>query len=283
MLWRREACCESSENRIIRGLTWRQTGMADEDHKMPFTAHLEELRKRLILSVAAIAIGTFISFGVKEWLFHLLMRPLVHALPHGQKMIFTGLPEAFFVYLEISVIAGVILAMPVVLYQAWMFVAPGLYPTERQFAAPMVTLSTIFFAGGVLFGYSVVFPFAFKYLVGFETELVRPLPDMKEYMNLASALLLAFGLVFELPLVLTMLARVGIVSDSFLKKKRKYAFLLAFVAAAILTPTPDVFNQFLMAGPIIILYEISIVGAKIFGKKRIKEGEEGKEPSGGGQ
>ena len=248
--------------------------MAEQDQKMPFMAHLEELRKRLIISVAAIAVGTFIAFGFKEWLFHLLMRPLIQALPQGEKMIFTGLPEAFFVYLEVSVIAGVMLAMPVVLYEVWMFVAPGLYPSERRFAAPMVTLSTVFFAGGVLFGYSLVFPFAFKYLVGFGTDFIRPLPDMKEYMNLASALLLAFGLIFELPLVLTMLARIGIVNDAFLRKQRKYAFLLAFVAAAILTPTPDIFNQCLMAFPIIILYEISIVGAKVFGKKRREKVEE---------
>jgi sec-independent protein translocase protein TatC len=256
--------------------------MSDEEQKMPFTAHLEELRKRLIISLAAIGIGTFISFGFKERLFHLLMRPLIHALPPGQKMIFTGLPEAFFVYLEISIIAGIILAMPVVLYETWLFVAPGLYAHERRFAAPMVILSSIFFGGGVLFAYSVVFPFAFKYLVSFETEFVRPLPAMREYMNLASALLLAFGLIFELPLVLTMLARIGVVSVQFLKKQRKYAFLLAFVAAAILTPTPDIFNQVLMAGPIIILYEISIWGAKLFGKKREEPAKES-EPSEGGQ
>ncbi len=240
---------------------------ADDDNKMPFTAHLEELRKCLIISAVAIAIGTFISYGFKEHIFHVLMRPLIHALT-GQKMIFTGLPEAFFVYLEISIITGIILAMPVVLYETWVFVAPGLYVHERRFAVPLVMLGTIFFAGGVIFAFFVIFPFAFKYLVGFETDFVRPLPDMKEYMSLATSLLLAFGIIFELPLVLTMLARIGVVSDTFLKKQRKYAFLLAFVAAAVFTPTPDVFNQVLMAGPIIILYEISIWGAKLFGKKR---------------
>lgn len=249
---------------------------ANEDHKMPFTAHLEELRKCLVISIVSAAIGTFICYGFKESLFQLLMRPLVAALPPGQKMIFTGLPEAFFVYLEISIIAGIILAMPIILYETWVFVAPGLYVHEKRFAAPMVLLSSIFFAGGVLFAYFVVFPFAFKYLAGFETELVRPLPAMSEYMGLASALLLAFGLIFELPLVLTMLARIGVVSDRFLKKQRKYAFLLAFVAAAVFTPTPDVFNQLLMAGPIMILYEISIWGAKIFGKKREEKSVEEK-------
>jgi len=249
---------------------------ANEDHKMPFTAHLEELRKCLVISIVAAAIGTFICYGFKESLFRILMRPLVAALPAGQKMIFTGLPEAFFVYLEISIISGIILAMPVILYETWVFVAPGLYAHEKRFAAPMVLLSSIFFAGGVLFAYFLVFPFAFKYLAGFETELVRPLPAMREYMGLATALLLAFGLIFELPLVLTMLARIGVVSDRFLRKQRKYAFLLAFIAAAVFTPTPDVFNQLLMAGPIMILYEISIWGAKIFGKKREETGAEEK-------
>jgi sec-independent protein translocase protein TatC len=241
---------------------------------MPFTSHLEELRKRLIVSMVAVGIGMAICYSFKEKLFYILMRPLIRALPPGQKMIFTGLPEAFFVYLEVALIAGILVAMPVILYEAWLFVGPGLYPQERQFAAPMVILSTLFFAGGVLFAYFAVFPFAFQYLTSFETDFIRPLPAMREYLNLSSALLLAFGLIFELPLVLTMLARIGIVSAAFLRKQRKYAFLLAFIAAAILTPTPDVFNQCLMAIPIVILYEISIFGAKFFGKKKQEEKKE---------
>ena len=248
--------------------------MEEKEKKMPFTAHLEELRKRLIISVVAIGIGTSIGYGFKEKLFYLLMRPLIHALPPGQKIIFTGLPEAFFVYLEVALIAGILVAMPVILYQVWLFVAPGLYVHERKFVAPMVILSTIFFAGGVLFAYFAVFPFAFEYLTSFETDYVRPLPAMREYLNLSSALLLAFGLIFELPLVITMLARVGVITVPFLKKNRKYAFLLAFVASAILTPTPDIFNQCLMAFPIVILYEISIFGARAFGKKKEEEKEE---------
>lgn len=253
----------------------------DENNKMPFLAHLEELRKRLIVCCVAVGIAFFISFGFKEWLFKILVRPLIATLPPGEKMVFTALPEAFFVYLEVSVIAGVMLAMPVILYEMWLFIAPGLYTHEKRLLLPLVILSTFFFAGGVLFAYLVVFPFAFKYLVSFETDIVRPLPDMREYLNLTSALLLAFGLIFELPLVLTMLSRIGIISVGFLKKNRKYAFLLAFVVAAILTPTPDVFNQFLMAGPLVILYEVSIWGAKMFGKKAApaeeSSGQENKE------
>jgi sec-independent protein translocase protein TatC len=239
----------------------------EQEKKMPFTGHLEELRKRLIICCVAVGIAFFAAFGFKEDLFRILMRPLISALPPGQKMIFTGLPEAFFVYIEVSIIAGIMVAMPVLLYQMWLFVAPGLYTHEKSFLMPLVVLSTFFFLGGVLFAYLVVFPFAFKYLVSFETDFVRPLPAMREYLNLVSALMLAFGLIFELPLVLTMLARFGMITDLFLRKNRKYAVLLAFVAAAIFTPTPDVFNQCLMAGPIIILYEVSIWGAKLFGKK----------------
>jgi sec-independent protein translocase protein TatC len=156
----------------------------------------------------------------------------------------------------------------------WLFIAPGLHTHERRFLAPVVILSSFFFMGGALFGYFVVFPYAFKYLMSFASDYVKPLPDMKEYLSLASMLLLAFGLIFELPLFLTMLARIGIVSVSFLKKNRRYAFLLSFVVAAILTPTPDVVNQCLMAGPLVVLYEISILGARIFGKKETVEKED---------
>lgn len=245
----------------------------DEIKKMPFLAHLQELRERLIVCCVAVGIGFLLSFSFKERLFYILVRPLIAALPPGEKMIFTGLPEAFFVYLEIAIIAGIMLAMPVILYEMWLFIAPGLYTHERRLLLPIVLLSSAFFAAGALFAYFIVFPFAFKYLVGFETDLVRPLPAMREYLSLTSALLLAFGLIFELPLVLTMLARIGIVSEAFLKKNRKYAALIAFVAAALLTPTPDVFNQLLMAVPIVILYEVSIWGARVFGKKGDSNGE----------
>jgi len=136
--------------------------------------------------------------------------------------------------------------------------------------APIVFLSTFFFVGGAFFGYFIVFPYGFKFFLGFASETIRPLPSMREYLGFASKLLLAFGLVFELPLIITFLARLGIVSVSFLKKNRKYALLLFFVGAAILTP-PDVVTQIMMALPLILLYEISIIGARIFGKKKSEE------------
>ncbi len=242
----------------------------DDEDKIPFTAHLEELRKRLITCFVAVGIGFLISYGFKEKLFQVLTRPLVGVMNAGDKLIFTGLPEAFFTYLKVAFLSGLIMATPVIFYQFWMFVAPGLYNREKRMMFPIVFLSSLFFIGGALFGYFIVFPFGFKFFLGFASNIIQPLPSMREYLSFASKLLLAFGLVFELPLVITFLARLGMISVDFLKKNRKYALLLFFVAAAILTP-PDVVTQIMMALPLILLYEISIIGATIFGKKKILE------------
>ncbi len=244
--------------------------MMDEQEKIPFTEHLEELRKRLIVCFIAVGIGFVLSYGFKEKLFQILTRPLIRVMQTGDKLIFTGLPEAFFTYLKVAFLSGIILAAPVIFYQFWMFVAPGLYDKEKRLMAPIVFLSTFFFVGGAFFGYFIVFPYGFKFFLGFASEIIRPLPSMREYLGFASKLLLAFGLVFELPLIITFLAKLGMVSVSFLKKNRKYALLLFFVGAAILTP-PDVVTQIMMALPLIVLYEISIIGARIFGKKNFEE------------
>lgn len=243
--------------------------METED-QIPFTAHLEELRKRLIVCFVAVGVGFVVSYGFKEKLFQILTRPLISVMNAQDNLIFTGLPEAFFTYLKVAFLAGLMLATPVIIYQFWMFVAPGLYDKEKRYMIPIVLLSSVFFLGGALFGYFIVFPFGFKFFLGFATDTIRPLPSMKEYLAFSAKLLLAFGLVFELPLIITFLAKLGIVSVDFLKKNRKYALLLFFVFAAILTP-PDVVTQILMAFPLMILYEISIIGARIFGKKKSLE------------
>lgn len=239
----------------------------DTPDKIPFTAHLEELRKRLITCFVAVAAGFAISYGFKEKLFQVLTRPLIAVMKQGETLIYTGLPEAFFTFLKVAFLSGLILASPVIIYQFWMFVAPGLYDQEKRLLIPIVALSSIFFVGGALFGYFIVFPLGFQFFLGFATETIRPMPSMKEYLGFAAKLLLAFGLVFELPLVLTFLARLGIVSVEFLKKNRKYAILLFFVGSAVLTP-PDVVTQVMMALPLMVLYEVSIVGARIFGRKK---------------
>lgn len=241
--------------------------MINEEEKLPFTEHLEELRQRLIVCFIALFIGFCIAYGFKEQLFHILMKPLIAAMGKGEKLIFTGLAEAFFTYLKVAFLAGLMLASPVILYEFWIFVAPGLYAGERKLLLPVVFLSSFFFIGGALFGYFIVFPIGFEFFLAFADENIQAMPSMKEYLSFSATMLLAFGAVFELPLILTFSARLGIVSADFLKKNRKYAILLIFIAAAILTP-PDVISQIMMAIPLMILYEVSIVGAKIFGKKK---------------
>jgi sec-independent protein translocase protein TatC len=239
----------------------------DEDAKLPFTAHLDELRKRLIVCFIAVGVGFVVSYGFKEYLFKILVRPLMTVMKTGDTLIYTGLPEAFFTYLKVSFLAGLMVSAPIIIYQFWMFVAPGLYEKEKRLLIPVVFLSSLFFIGGALFGYFIVFPWGFKFFLGFATDTIRPLPSMKEYLGFSAKLLLAFGLVFELPLVITFLAKLGVVSVDFLKRNRKYAILLIFTGSAILTP-PDVITQIMMAIPLMLLYEISIIGAKIFSPKK---------------
>ena len=252
----------------------------NEEDKQPFTAHLDELRTRLITCFIAVGIGFVAAYFFKEKLFYILVAPLQKVMKSGDTLIYTHLPEAFFTFLKTALIAGIMVASPVILFQFWMFIAPGLYDREKKIFIPILLLSIIFFIGGALFGYFIVFPFGFKFFLSFATDTIRPMPSMKEYLGFASQLLLAFGLVFELPLVITFLARLGIVSVEFLKKNRKYAILLFFVVAAILTP-PDVITQFMMAIPLIALYEISILGARLFGKKDVfeEDSEQGTESS----
>ncbi len=241
-----------------------------KEGKSPFTEHLGELRDRLVRSFIAVGAGFAVAYFFKEKLFEILIAPLVIAMGENgnAQMIFTGLPEAFFTYLKVSLLAGIIVATPVLFYQFWMFVSPGLYRTEKKYLLPIVFLSVFFFLIGSSFGYFIVFPYGFKFFLGFATQTIHAMPSMKEYLSFASKMLLAFGFVFELPLVLTFLARMGLVTVDFLKKNRKYALLLFFVGAALITP-PDVVTQIMMALPLMVLYEISIIGARIFGKRKV--------------
>lgn len=239
----------------------------ETDEKQPFLSHLEELRKRLVACAIAVGIGFVAAYFFKERLFELLVMPLKRVLPEGDKLIFTNLPEMFFTYLKVSFVAGLLAAMPFIFYEIWMFVAPGLYQKEKKFLIPFVISSSILFVGGALFGYFVVFPFGFKFFMSFANEYIRPLPSVKQYFVFSTKLLLAFGLVFELPVATFFLTKMGLVTDVFLRKQRKFAILLIFVAAAILTP-PDVITQIMMAGPLLALYEISILVSKLAGRKK---------------
>ncbi|WKZ33451.1 MAG: twin-arginine translocase subunit TatC [Thermodesulfobacteriota bacterium] len=255
--------------------------MTPEDGRMPLTEHLRELRRRLIYSVAAVAAGFIACYYFSERLYWLLASPLVSALPEGQDfMVFTGVVEPFFIYLKVALLGGIIAASPVVLYQAWVFVAPGLYNNERRWFLFTVFFSVVLFAGGAAFAFGVVFPFGFKYLLSYSTEGLKPFLSMGQYFSIATRLLVAFGLVFQLPLAMLVLSRLGIVSARQLALWWRYALVLILVASAVITPTPDIFNQMLMAGPLMVLYGIGIIVAWLFGKKKAPaaqpEGAEGK-------
>jgi sec-independent protein translocase protein TatC len=193
-------------------------------------------------------------------------------MPDKSTMIFTSLPEAFFTYLKVSFFAAIFLASPYILYQIWNFISPGLYDSEKKYVIPFVLFSTIFFVGGSLFAYFVVFPFGFKFFLAFGTDLIRPMLSIREYLSFSFRLLLAFGIIFELPILMFFLSRVGLVNSRTLITKRKYAILLVFIIAALFTP-PDVVTQVLMALPLMLLYEASVWVVKMGEKKAASEEE----------
>jgi sec-independent protein translocase protein TatC len=247
--------------------------MADE--QLPFTTHLEELRKRLIRAAAAWLVGFLACYSYAERLFQLISDPVRAALPEGSSLVFINATEPFFTYLKIGAIAGLLLALPVVLWQIWAFIAPGLYGHEKKFAVPFVLASCLCFGAGTWFGFTFVFPTIFTFLIKFGTGTgeISAMLSMGAYLSLSSKLLLAFGLVFELPIIIFFFARMGVIDHLWLRKNRKYALISAFVIGAMLTP-PDVFSQTALAVPFVTLYEVGIWIAFFFGKKKV-QAEEG--------
>jgi sec-independent protein translocase protein TatC len=235
---------------------------------MGFLDHLDELRKRLLVSVAALVVGFVAAFAVVDRVYGFIMRPLVDVLPPGGTLIYTEPAEAFLLYIKIAVLLSIFATSPVIFYQAWLFVAPGLYVNEKRYAIPFVLFSTLFFVSGALFSHSVVFPFAWRFFAGFSTDYMAFTPKIGPVFALYLRLLLAFGIIFQLPTAVFFLARMGLVTASWLWKNTKYAILVIFVVAAVLTPTPDAFVQLMMAGPMVGLYLISIGIAWMFGKPR---------------
>ncbi|MBM4324392.1 MAG: twin-arginine translocase subunit TatC [Deltaproteobacteria bacterium] len=238
-----------------------------DEKKQPLTSHLQELRKRLVLSFIAVGVGFVICYAFSEKLFAILSQPLLKMMPSGGTLIFTSVAEAFFTYMKVAFIAGIILTSPFVLFQVWAFVAPGLYRHEKRYVIPFVVAGSFFFVLGILFAYFAAIPIGFKFLLGYATDFIKPMPSMKEYLSFSIKFLLAFGLVFEFPVVLVLLARIGVVDAKTLARHRKYAILLIFIFAAVMTP-PDIISQLLMAIPLMGLYELSILLSKVFGKKK---------------
>lgn len=238
----------------------------EEEAPMTFLEHLEELRRRFVRIFIACGIGFLACYSFAKPLFSMLMAPLVAVLPPDSTLIFTSLPEGFVTYLKVAFVAGIFAVSPYIFAQVWGFIAPGLYEHERKWMIPLAFLSAFFFVGGALFGYYVVFPFGCEFFMGFADEFIKPMPTLREYLGFSLKLLFAFGVIFELPLFIFFLARLGVVTAEGLRSKRKYAILVCFICSAILTP-PDVMTQTLMAGPLIILYEIGIWVAYFFGKR----------------
>jgi sec-independent protein translocase protein TatC len=254
---------------------------APDDKKMPLLDHLIELRQRLLYCVIALLTVFVVCFYFAEPIFQYLAQPLADVMIEqgitGQRarLIFTALTEVFFTYVKVAFFAAAFICFPVFLTQIWLFVAPGLYKHEKSALAPfLVATPVLFFLGGALV-YYIIFPFAAKFFIGFqvpgsETSLPIELePKVNEYLSLLMQLIFAFGLCFQLPVVMTLLARVGLATSKGMAAKRKYAIVGVFIVAAIFTP-PDPLSQISLAVPIIILYEISIIMAKMVEKKRAK-------------
>jgi len=250
--------------------------MPDEQSKMPLFQHLEELRTRLLICCLAVGIGFVGCYFFSSRIFEILMRPWINAMPPGQpaKLIYTAPHEAFFVYMKVSFMAGTILAAPIILWQIWKFVAPGLYENEKRYMLPVILSSSLCFISGVLFGYFVVIPVAFKFFASFSSEYITPMLRTTEYLAFANKMLLCFGIAFQLPVFAFFLAKMGVLSADFLKRKRKWAIVLVFIAAAVLTPSPDVVSQLLMAMPLLVLYEASVWIVHFFGGKPFKSVKE---------
>lgn len=235
--------------------------------KMSFLEHLDELRQRLIKALLAVLLGFLVAIAFINPIFDFVMAPLQAILPAGGKLIYTEPTEAFMLYMKMAALVGLMIALPVVLWQVWAFIAPGLYAHEKRFAIPFVMMSTVFFIGGALFSHYVVFPAMWRFFASFSTETVEFAPRIEPVFSLYVRMALGLGAVFEMPTLVMFLARVGLVTPMFLIRNTKYAILIIFVVAAVVTPSPDVVSQFLLALPMFVLYAFSILVAWVFQKR----------------
>lgn len=238
---------------------------------MAFLEHLDELRTRLIVSVVAIGVGFFIALALSHYVFEFVMHPLRQTLPPGSEFIATEPAEMFMLWLKVAALVGLLLAAPVVMWQFWLFVAPGLYANEKRFALPFVLFSTAFFVAGAAFSHYVLFPTAWRFFAAFTTDYVVFLPRVKPMFALYAKLMLAMGLVFQMPTVVLALSRMGVVTAGTLLRQFKYAVLVIFIVAAVVTPSADAVSQLLVAGPMLLLYGLSVLIAWVFGKRRARE------------
>lgn len=254
---------------------WRDDD-ADDDGaagRMSFLEHLDELRQRLVASAISLAAGTLVAVFFIDRIFDFIMRPLFEKLPAGSQLIYTEPTEAFMLKVKIALLSGLVIGAPLIMAQLWLFIAPGLYVREKRFALPFVVAASAFFVAGAAFNHYVLFPLAWQFLAGFSNDYMMFMPRIAPVFSLYAMLLVAMGLVFEMPVVILVLAKIGIVTAGFLWRHIKYAILIIFIAAAVITPTGDMVTQSLMAGPMVVLYVLSIGLAWIFGKRRRASGD----------
>ena len=223
--------------------------------------HLVELRKRLGISVAVLFVAFFACFSFWEPILAWMILPLEDVLPAGSEVIFTKVQEPFFTALKVAFFSGFILSLPIIFWQFWLFIAPGLYENEKRLVIPFVTAATMMFLMGASFCYFIVVPLGFDFLINFGAQLFKALPSIGEYVSFFTKLLFGFGIAFELPVITFFFAKLGFVTDKSLISFFRYAIIIIFLVAALLTP-PDLLTQFLMAGPLIILYGVSILVAR---------------------
>jgi sec-independent protein translocase protein TatC len=238
--------------------------------KMSFLEHLDELRKRIVRSCLAIAFGVLATFYWIQPIFTFILAPTRKALPPGVKLIYTEPGEAFSLYITVALIAGVVVAAPFIMYQVWMFIAPGLYSNEKRLAIPFVLFTTVGFMLGAAFNHYIAFPFMMAFFASFNTPDLAFMPKLEDVFGLYSKMLMGMGIVFQMPAVVYFLAKMKLITARFLARHFKYAFLIIFVAAAVITPTGDMMTQAIFAAPMVGLYLLSIVVAWVVGPKRLK-------------
>ena len=235
--------------------------------------HIADLRKRLVISSITLVIAFFACFSFYEPILEWMMAPVKHALPVGTSMIAVEIQETFFTAMKVAFFAGFVLSLPVIFWQLWLFLAPGLYDYEKKLVIPFVFFATLMFLIGASFAYYIVVPIGFDFLIAFGNSVVSVLPSIGKYVGFFTKLMIGFGIAFELPVITFFLAKIGLVTDETLKGFFRYAVVLIFVVAAVLTP-PDVISQVLMALPLLFLYGVSIYIAKIFNPAKKDEEEE---------
>jgi sec-independent protein translocase protein TatC len=253
---------------------WEDEESESEQGKMSFLDHLDELRRRIIYSLLAVLVGLGIALFFMGPLFQFIFRPMQALLPAGQTLIYTDPSEAFFLQIKIALMAGLILASPVVASQLWLFIAPGLYAHEKRLAIPFVVMSSTLFVGGAAFAHYLVFPIVWRFFVSFTNDFLTFMPRVEPAFSMYLRLVLALGITFQLPTLVLFLARLGVVTPRLMIRHFKYAVLLIVIASAVLSPDGGGVGMLAMGGPVIILYILSIGLAWVFGKKRTKNLEE---------